>query len=196
MRCPTISRTARRCASRRAPSLCATDWRVHAYDSGVLFEELQELCTLAGDKTSLAIGMMGPLAEHMQRGEVREVSRLADEQMALLESIGDPSVTILAAYGAMGIKAETGQMADVLRWAEATIAWADGDPAKGGLMVGSPLAVALALRGITRSWFGRPGWREDFDDAVAPSRKRGTNDARLRSFMELRYRDDKWSAPG
>jgi len=157
-------RTAMRIAPRTV--LCATGWRVHAYNSGVLFEELQELCTLAGDKTSLAIGMMGPLAEHMQRGEVREVSRLADEQMALLESIGDPSVTILAAYGAMGIKAETGQMADVLRWAEATIAWADGDPAKGGLMVGSPLAVALALRGITRFWFGRPGWREDFDDAL------------------------------
>ena len=50
-------RTAMRIAPRTV--LCATGWRVHAYDSGVLFEELQELCTLAGDKTSLAIGVDG-----------------------------------------------------------------------------------------------------------------------------------------
>jgi predicted ATPase len=35
----------------------------------VRFEELRKLCTLAGDKTSLAIGMMGPMSRHAQRGE-------------------------------------------------------------------------------------------------------------------------------
>ena len=61
MHCPTTDpdRTAMRIAPRTL--LCATDWRVHADDSGVRFEELRELCALAGDKTSLAIGIMGPI---------------------------------------------------------------------------------------------------------------------------------------
>ena len=157
-----------RAAKRIGPRtvLCATGWRVHAHDTDVRFEELRQLCALADDKTSLAIGMIGPMAAHNWRGEMRDASRLASEQMALLESIGDPSVTVQAGFVAIGIKAQTGDMADVLRWAETAIEWADGDPAKGGLMVGSPLAVALSLRGIARSWFGRPGWREDFDHAL------------------------------
>ena len=159
-------RTAMRIAPRT--TLCATDWRVHADDSGIRFEELRELCALAGDKTSLAFGIMGPLAVHSQRGEPREAQRLASELIALLDSIGDPALTAQAGFGAMGIKAQAGEMDEVLRWAEATIKWADGDPTKGGnLIVGSPLAVALALRGLVRSWFGRPGWRADHDDAIA-----------------------------
>ena len=126
------------------------------------------MCALAGDKTSLAFGIMGPLAEHAQRGEPREAQRLASELIALLDAIGDPALTAQAGFGAMGIKAQAGEMGEVMRWAEATIEWADGDPTKGGnLIVGSPLAVALALRGLARSWFGRPGWREDHDDAIA-----------------------------
>jgi hypothetical protein len=160
-------RTAMRIASRTA--LCATDWRVHASDeSDVRFEELRELCALVGDKTSLAFGIMGPIAGHHQRGEAREAQRLASELMALLDSIGDPALTAQAAFGAVGIKAQAGAMSEVLRWAQAAIEWADGDPAKGGnLIAGSPLAVALALRGLAGSWFGRSGWREDLDDAIA-----------------------------
>ena len=97
----------------------------------------------------------------------REAQRLASELIALLDSIGDPALTAQAGFGAIGIKAQAGEMGEVLRWAEATIEWADGDPAKGNLVVGSPLALALALRGLARSWFGRPGWREDHDDAIA-----------------------------
>jgi adenylate cyclase len=158
-------RTAMRIAPRT--TLCATDWRVHADDSGVRFEELRELCTLAGDKTPLAIGIMGPMAVHAQRGEVREAQRLASELIALLDSIGDPSLTAQAAFGAIGIKMQAAEMGEALWWAQATIEWADGDPTKGNLIVGSPLAAALAMRGLARCWFGRPGWREDLDDAVA-----------------------------
>ena len=161
-------RTALRIAPRT--TLCATGWRVNATDSAVRFEELRELCTLAGDKTSLVIGIMGPMSGHMQRGEIREALRLASEQMALLESIGDPSLTAQAGFGAMGVKAETGELIDVLRWSEATIEWADGDPTKGSLIVGSPLAAALGLRGTARWWFGRCGWREDLDDAFVIAR--------------------------
>ena len=68
------------------------------------------------------------------------------------------------------IKYRTGEIADVLRWSQTVIDWADGDPAKGNLIVGSPLAVALVWRGTARFWLGRDGWRQDLDDAVAMAR--------------------------
>jgi hypothetical protein len=36
--------------------------------------------------------------------------------------------------------------------------------------MGSPLAIAVAFRGVARWWLGRPGWRQDLDDAVAMAR--------------------------
>ncbi len=73
--------------------LCATDWRAIQESRG-RFAELRELCSAAGDKVSLAIGMTGLAAELLYTGRSREGSRLVSEQMALLESIGDPTLTI------------------------------------------------------------------------------------------------------
>ena len=101
---------------------------------------------------------------------LREASRLASEQMALLESIGDPALTVGAGFMAILMKYRTGEIADVLRWSQTVIDWADGDPTKGNLIVGSPLAVALVWRGVARFWLGRDGWRQDLDDAVAMAR--------------------------
>ena len=101
---------------------------------------------------------------------LREASRLASEQMALLESIGDPALTVGAGSMAILMKYRTGEIADVLRWSQTVIDWADGDPTKGNLVVGSPLAVALVWRGIARFWLGRDGWRQDLDDATAMAR--------------------------
>jgi hypothetical protein len=64
-------------------------------------------------------------------------------------------------------------MGEVLRWSQATVEWAKGDPTKGNLIVGSPLAVALSLRGLARAWFGHPGWREDLVDAIAVAEQSG-----------------------
>jgi hypothetical protein len=61
-------------------------------------------------------------------------------------------------------------MADVLRWSQLTIDLAEGDPAKGNLVVDSPLALAMGARGVARSSLGIPGWREDFDHAFALAR--------------------------
>ncbi len=59
-----------------------------------------------------------------------------------------------------------------MRWSQTVIDLADGDPVKGaGFGVGSPLAVALTWRGVARWWLGRPGWRQDLDDAVAVARR-------------------------
>ena len=58
-----------------------------------------------------------------------------------------------------------------MRWSQTVIDLAGGDPAKGaGFGMGSPLAVALAFRGVARWWLGRPGWRQDLHDAVAMAR--------------------------
>jgi class 3 adenylate cyclase len=156
-----------RAAMRIAPRtmLCGTAFRVHADISGGLFEELRQLCTAAGDKASLAVGLTGLVGEHWIRGRVREASRLASEQMALAESIGDPNL-IIASGQAIAIKVQTGEIADALRLTQKIIDVADGDPATGIAFVGSPLAVALAFRGVARGFLGRPGWRDDYDRAV------------------------------
>jgi hypothetical protein len=58
-----------------------------------------------------------------------------------------------------------------LRWSQTVIELAAGDATKGaGFGVGSPLAVALASRGVARWWLGHDGWRADLDDAVAMGR--------------------------
>ncbi len=66
-------------------------------------------------------------------GRVREASRLTSEQMALLDSIGDPALAVGAGSMAIQMKHRAGEMADILRWAQPVIDWADGDPTKGNL---------------------------------------------------------------
>jgi hypothetical protein len=135
-------------------------------------EELSELCTAAGNKASLAIGMTGLATELLWSGRAQEASRLASEQMSLLESIGDPTLTIGAAYVAIVIKGATCEMADVLRWSQSVIDSADGDPTKGAnFAMGSPLGAALGFRGAARYWLGLPGWHRDLDDGLAMARR-------------------------
>jgi hypothetical protein len=161
-----------RAAMRIAPRvlLCDSAWRVHASISA-RFEELGQLCTLAGDKASLAIGMAGLVREHMMHARVREASRLASELMVLVESIGDSTLTVGAATAAIYTKLKTGEMADVLRWSQTVIDLAQGEHIKDNLSMGSPLAGALAYRGFARCSLGRQGWQKDFSDAVAIARE-------------------------
>ena len=155
---------AHRSAMRIAPRamLCANAIRVRATDTDARFAELQQLCTAADDKASLALGMAGMLPVHVLYGRVREASQLASEYMTLVESIGDPTLTILLAFAALPIKLETGPLADVLRWAQAAIDLSEGNPFVGHLVAG-----ALAVRGTARWAQGQPGWRDDLDKAVA-----------------------------
>ena len=153
--------------------LCATDWQGHQAieESRGRFAELRELCSAAEDKVSLAIGMTGMATELLYAERTREASRLASEQMALLESIGDPTLTIGLAFIAFANWFESGEFAEIVRWSHTVIDLADGDPAKGaGFGIGSPLAIGVAFRGIARWWLGRPDWRQDLHDAVAMAR--------------------------
>ena len=115
--------------------------------------------------------MTGLATELLYAGRSREGSRLASEQMALLESIGDPNLTMGLAFIAFANWFDSGEFGEILRWSQTVIDLADGDPTKGaGFGIGSPLAIALAFRGVARWWLGRPGWRQDLHDAVAMAR--------------------------
>ena len=99
--------------------------------------------------------MTGLATELLWTGRAREASLLASEQMALLESVGDPILTIGAAYVAIVIKGATGEITDVLRWSQTVIDLSDGDATKGAnFAMGSPLAAALGFRGYARYWLG------------------------------------------
>ena len=80
-------------------------------------------------------------------------------------------MTIGLAFIAFANWFNAGEFGEILRWSQTVIDLAAGDPAKGaGFGIGSPLAIALAFRGVARWWLGRPGWRQDLDDAVAMAR--------------------------
>lgn len=161
-----------RAAMRIAPRtmLCGIAFRVHLNVAGDRFEELRELCTASGDKASLAIAMAGLVVDHAFHGRVREASRLASEAIALIESIGDPTLTVGLSFAAIYAKFESGEWADVLRWSQQVIDLADGDPSKGNFIVGSPVARAFTTRAMARYCLGRPEWRDDLGHGVALAR--------------------------
>ncbi len=153
--------------------LCATDWQAReVQESRSRFAELRELCSAAGDKVSLAIGMTALATELLYAGRTREGARMASEQMALLESVGDPTPTMGLAPIAFCNWLGVGDFGQILWRSQTIVDLAAGDPAKGaGFGVGSPLAIALAWRGTARWWLGRPGWRQDLHDAVTMARR-------------------------
>jgi hypothetical protein len=162
------NRTAMRIAPRTM--LCGIAWRVQVNVAGDRFEELRELCTAAGDKASLAMAMAGLVIDTAFRGRNREASRLASEAWALIESIGDPTLTVGLSFPVIYAKAHSGEYVDVLRWSQRTIDLADGDPSKGNFVIGSPLAVAFTTRAFARYCLGRRGWQDDLRHGLATAR--------------------------
>ncbi len=149
---------------------CANAFRAHIDISGDRFDELCELCAAAGDKASLAVAMSGLVAEHLNHGRLQEASRVASENLALVDSIGDPALTIGVSGIATAVKIEVGAMADILRLSQSVIDLAGDEGTKGDYIIGSPLAVAFASRCIARMGLGLPGWRDDLDRALAIAR--------------------------
>jgi hypothetical protein len=149
---------------------CGIAWRVHENVAGDHFDELWELCIAAGDKASLAIGMAGVVTDYAFQDRVREASQLASEHMALIESVGDPTLMVGLSPTPIYAKQETAEVTEVLRWSQRVIDLADGDPSKGNFIFGSPLAIAFTSRGIARLCLGRPGWRDDQRHGLAMAR--------------------------
>ena len=161
-----------RIAMRIAPRtlLCGSAWRRFHDDISARFEELRELCAQAGDKASLAIGMAGMVLENMHHARIAEASRLASECMALVESIGDPTLIVELSFAACAAKIQAAEWDDTLRWSQTVIELADRHPANANFLVGSPVATALVFRGVARWRLGGGGWREDLDRAVSMTR--------------------------
>jgi hypothetical protein len=161
-----------RAAMRIAPRtmLCGNAWRLYGNVAGERFEELHELCTAARDQVSLAIGMAGLVIDRAWQARMREASRLASETWALLESVGNPTLTVGLSVPVIWTKLESAEWRDVLRLSQRVIDLADGDPSLGDLGTGSPLALAFTSRAVARWCLGRPGWADDIHRAVAMAR--------------------------
>ncbi|HYB39740.1 MAG TPA: cyclase, partial [Mycobacterium sp.] len=161
-----------RAAMRIAPRtmVCGIAWRVHENVAGERFDELRELCTAAGDKASLAIGMAGLVIDLAFQAQRSEASRLASETWTLIESVGDATLLVGLSFIPIYAKIECAEVSDVLRWSQRVIDLADGDPSKGNFITGSPLALAFAFRAIARCFLGLPGWRDDQRHGLAMAR--------------------------
>ena len=157
-----------RASMRIAPRalLCGTAHRLGGgTETG--FDELRKLCTASGDLRSLAIGLNGHLTVALFEARRREASRLADELVALLDSIGDPALAAALSLSASTVKSETAEMTQVLRLTQQIIDLADAETGTDALFIGSPLALAFALRGDARVCLGITGWKEDLHRATA-----------------------------
>ena len=120
------------------------------------------------------------------RAGSREASRLASEHMALLESIGDPTLTVGLSFAAIYAKARKRRIRSTCcggRRRSST--WPTVTRPKGNFVIGSPLAVAFASRAIARYWLGRPGWRRDLRHGAGHGPQR--RPVVLRRGRRLRY---------
>jgi adenylate cyclase len=162
--------------------LCASSWLAGGTMADTGFDELRELAGAAGDKVSLAMAMAGYVPALIVHARYDEGSRLSSELEGLLDSIGDPTLTLGLLYGALPAKYEHGELTEALRLAERMIELADGDAAKGNLIIGSPLTGAYMMRGCARCFLGAPGWQADVDRAVMMAR---TFDPAMRGIMLL-----------
>ena len=158
-------RTSMRIAPRTL--LCGTLWQVGGSIAATGFDELRELCTAADDKVSLAIAMTGFVTSLTFHNRFREAARVASEHSDLLESIGDPTLTVALLFASIYAKCEAGEMIEALRMTDRLIDLADGDPTKGGLIFGSPLSWAIAMRGHVRMCLGIRGWQDDAATSIA-----------------------------
>ncbi len=171
-------------AMRIAPRalLCGSAFQMGGTPADTGFAELRELTTAAGDKKSLAIGMAGHLTTLTFNSHHREAADMASEFATLVESIGDPAMTVGLFYAAAQAKWEAGEATESLRLAQRVIDLADGDPTMGNLVIGSPLAWALTVKGAAGMFLGRQGWRSDLRAGIVLAR---SVDAAARYFVQL-----------
>jgi hypothetical protein len=140
-----------RAAMRIAPApCCAASPGDCTRTSRDRFDELRGCAAPAGDKRSLAIGMAGLVIERAFQGRIREASQLASEAWSLVESLGDPDLTVGLSFPVIYAKAHGGEWTDALQWSQRAIDLADGDASKGNFIFGSPLALALTTRAIAK----------------------------------------------
>ena len=176
--------------------LCGTAPRVDVNVASEGFDELRELCTSAGDKASLAIAMAALVMDHAYHDRIREASQLASEAWALIESLGDPTLTVGLSLPLAYPKIQSAEWSDVLRWSQRVIDLADGDPSKGNFIFGSPLALAFTTRAMARYSPGssRLARRPATRPGHGPQRRPLVT--RRERHLRLLRRDTEWCAEG
>ena len=166
--------------------LCGTVWRAGGNVADTGFDELRDLCTAADDKVSLAIAMAGYIMALTFYNRFREAAQVASELSDLLESIGDPTLTVALLFAAIYAKTEAGEMIEALRLADRLIDLADGDPTMGNLILGSPLSTAIAMRGHVKMCLGIQSWLDDAADLNRDGRSARLDELRFRPAVEVR----------
>ena len=120
-----------------------------------------------------------------------EASRLASEYMALVESIGRPMLTRRSVV--RGNRCQAPNRRDRGRLAVGANRHRPRRRrirSKAAFIFGSPLATALAWRGVARFQQGVPGWRDDFDEAMAIAEQSDACRSRRSSLTSTRaYRE-------
>jgi adenylate cyclase len=147
--------------------LCGSSFEVGGTPAETGFDELRILTTEAGDKKSLAVGMAGHLATLTFNSHYRDAADMASEFAGLLDSIGDPALIVGSLWSAAQAKWEAGQATESLRLAQRIIDLARGDLTMGNFVIASPLAWATMLKGVSRMFLGRQGWRRDLEEGIA-----------------------------
>ena len=107
--------------------------------------------------------MAGMLTALMFHNKLNEAARVASDCTSLFAKIADPAFTAEASLAAANAKFQAGEALEALSLAQCAIDIADGDPTKHSLLIGSPLAFALAMRGGARLCLGLPGFLDDLD---------------------------------
>ena len=150
--------------------LCGSTFRVGGGPEDTGFDQLRELAATAHDNVSLAIGMAGHLTTLAFNSRYGEALQLAAEMDALVEAIGDPTLAVALLYQAAQANWEAGEAAECIRLAQRVIDLADDDVTKGNVMLASPLAWALAVRGAAKLSLGHAEWNDDIEQAIALTR--------------------------
>jgi adenylate cyclase len=160
--------------------LCANEYRIRSGHADTAFAELNELCTTAEDKRSLAIGLAGIALARQLEGHFSEAAVQASELVELIATVNDPTLTLALSVAYLNIKLDSGQFGETLELASRVIEFAEHRADGAPFISVSPAANAMAIRGSARWAMGLPGWREDFAGtfkaaaAIAPEFQSGT----------------------
>jgi adenylate cyclase len=125
----------------------------------------------AHDNVSLATGIAGQINTISDDGRYREASQLASELESLLDSIGDPTLTVALLWMAVMPKFNVGEITESLRLAQRVIELAGDDPHMGDLIIETPLILMLMVRAAAHAILGRPGWKREMERSAAMCRE-------------------------
>jgi hypothetical protein len=150
--------------------LCGSAWRAGGSVADAGFEELRRLCGDPEYRVPLAFGMAGQISQLTVHARVWEAARLADEYVGLLDAIGDPMLMLGLLYPAVHAEHEACAMARTRELAERVVVLSEGDPARGNILTGSPLAFATMMCASADCALGQSNWRRGIDQAIEYSR--------------------------